>query len=61
METITYTTTDENRYNFNKNIRKSTFKVDNVDIEAIKVRAFNNMGQTLEATCATVICWELSY
>lgn len=45
--------TTETRYNFNKNIRKSTFKVDNVRIVAIKVRALNNAGQALEATCTT--------
>ena len=60
METITHTTT-ENRCNFNKNIRKYAFKVDNAHIAAIKVRAFNNVGQTLEATCTAAICWELSY
>ena len=55
METITYTTT-ENRCYFNKNIRKYTFKVDNAHIAAIKVRAFNNVRQTLEATCTAAIC-----
>ena len=50
-------TSTESRYDFNKNIRKSAFKVDDVNVVEIKVRGLNNAEQTLEAACTAEICF----
>ena len=42
--------------NLSWDIRKTTFKADNVNIVGIKVRHSSNVWKTLETTYATVIC-----